>query len=104
MRARSRRAGGRAAAGRHPQDPPVFRQADERVNERDLDRMTVDCRVDSLEDTEWETTVGTLQSLPLHHLIVLAAAVGSWSPNGEIAHSVRTSRLRSCILIVKILQ
>lgn len=71
----------------------LFRQAGERANERGLKRVTVECIVDSLEGTERETTVAKLRSLPLRHLVVLAAAVGTRSSNGEIIQPVRTSRI-----------
>jgi archaeal cell division control protein 6 len=71
----------------------LFRQAGELANERGLDQVTVACVVDSLEGTERETTVAKLQSLPLRHLAVLAAAVGTRSSDGEIIQPVRTSRI-----------
>lgn len=55
--------------------------------------MTVDCIIESLEGTERETTVAKLRSLPLRHLAVLAAAVGTRSSDGEIIQPVRTSRI-----------
>ncbi|MDL5363348.1 Cdc6/Cdc18 family protein [Halalkalicoccus sp. NIPERK01] len=71
----------------------LFRQAGERANERGLEQVTVDCLVDSLEGTERETTVAKLQSLPLRHLVVLAAAVGTRDSEGTIIQPVRTSRI-----------
>ena len=71
----------------------LFRQAGERANERGLEQVTVDCVVESLEGTERETTVAKLESLPLRHLAVLAAAVGTRSGDGEIIQPVRTSRI-----------
>jgi Cdc6-like AAA superfamily ATPase len=71
----------------------LFRQAGEVANERGLDRVTVECIVDSLEGTEQEATVTKLRSLPLRHLAVLAAAVGTRGPDGEIIQPVRTGRI-----------
>lgn len=71
----------------------LFRQAGELANERGLDQVTTDCIVDSLEGTERETTVAKLQSLPLRHLAVLAAAVGTRGSDGHIIQPVRTSRI-----------
>ncbi|WP_336361918.1 Cdc6/Cdc18 family protein [Halalkalicoccus salilacus] len=72
----------------------LFRQAGERANERGLEQVTVDCVVDSLEGTERETTVTKLQSLPLRHLVVLAAAVGTRGADGQIKQPVRSTQIR----------
>ncbi|KYH25034.1 ORC1-type DNA replication protein [Halalkalicoccus paucihalophilus] len=71
----------------------LFRQAGELATERKLDRVTVDCLLDSLEGTERETTVAKLRSLPLRHLVVLAAAVGTRGSDGKIIQPVRSSRI-----------
>ena len=71
----------------------LFRQAGERANERGLEQVTVDCVVDSLEGTERETTVVKLQSLPLRHLAVLAAAVGTRGADGQIKQPVRSTQI-----------
>jgi archaeal cell division control protein 6 len=71
----------------------LFRQAGEVANKRGLEQVTVECIVDSLEETEREATVMKLRSLPLRHLAVLAAAVGTRAANGEIIQPIRTSRI-----------
>lgn len=71
----------------------LFRQAGETANERGLEQMTVECIVDSLEGTERETTVAKLQSLPLRHLAVLAAAVGTRGSDGTIIQPVQTNQI-----------
>jgi archaeal cell division control protein 6 len=71
----------------------LFRQAGEVANKRGLEQVTVECIVDSLEGTEREATVMKLRSLPLRHLAVLAAAVGTRTANGEIIQPIRTSRI-----------
>ena len=71
----------------------LFRHAGERANERGLDRVTVECIEGSLEDTDCEATVRKLQSLPVRHLAVLAASVGTRGADGEILQPVRTSKI-----------
>ena len=71
----------------------LFRHAGERANERGLDRVTLECIEESLEGTEREATVRKLQSLPVRHLAVLAASVGTRGVDGEILQPVRTSRI-----------
>lgn len=55
--------------------------------------MTVACILDSLEDAERETTIAKLQRLPLRHLVVLAAAVGTREADGTIKQPVRSTAI-----------
>jgi archaeal cell division control protein 6 len=71
----------------------LFRHAGERANRLALDRVSVECIEESLEDTEREATVTKLRSLPRQHLIVLAASVSSRGIDGEIVQPVPTRKI-----------